>query len=75
MAISIPRPSLDDNTKLSATTSVYNLVGHKDDFITKPLAHNIACRTGRLTTVVGGFHLENINKAEIQQVVKKHGNC
>jgi hypothetical protein len=69
IAVAIPRPSLADSRKTSSTVSVYNLAGHKDDRLSQPLAREIAARTGRVVTVIAGFHLDNIGEEEIKQVV------
>jgi hypothetical protein len=68
MVIGIPRPSLADKTRMSATTSVFNLTGHMDDSLTQPLAQQLAAETGRVVSVVGGFHLDNITPEEIEAV-------
>lgn len=68
IAIGIPRASLADKTRMSATTSVFNLTGHMDDLLTQPLAHQLAAETGRVVSVVGGFHLDNITSEEVEAV-------
>lgn len=57
VAIAIPRPSLKDPGRISATTSVYLLVGHKDDALAKPLADRIARALGQPVVVAAGVHL------------------
>ena len=69
IAVAIPRPSLADANKISSTTSVYNLTGHKDDLLSQPLAREIAAQTNRVVTVIAGFHLEQISEDEIKGVL------
>ena len=68
IAIGIPRASLADKNRMSATTSVFNLTGHMDDSLTQPLADRLAAETGRVVSVVGGFHLDNITAEEVEAV-------
>lgn len=67
VAVAVPRPSLRGDGKTSATTSVYNLVGHKDDEIAKPVAEQVAAATNRVVTVAAGFHLDNITPTQIKE--------
>ncbi|MCF8010279.1 MAG: hypothetical protein K9L17_04840 [Clostridiales bacterium] len=69
IAVAVPRPSLDNPEEISATTSVFNLPGHKDEHIAQPLAHNISSHTGRVVTVAAGFHLDNISQEQIKKVL------
>lgn len=70
IAVAFPRPSLDDPGRISSTTSVFNMIGHKDDYLSKPLADELASETGRTVVVVAGFHLADITKNEINNVLK-----
>lgn len=67
VAVALPRPG-KNNENNSSTTSVFNLTGHKDDYLSRPLAAKIAAKTGRVVTVVSGFHLDNISKEEIKKI-------
>ncbi|MGQ9787744.1 MAG: prenylated flavin chaperone LpdD [Candidatus Hadarchaeaceae archaeon] len=42
VAVAIPRPSLKNPDKLSATSSTFALVGHKDDEIAKSVSEELA---------------------------------
>lgn len=70
IAVALPRPSLDGTDKISATTSVFNITGHKDDHLSQPLADELAAETRRKVVVVAGFHLNNITDTEIGDVLK-----
>lgn len=64
VALSTPRPSLADSQKLSASTSVLTLVGHKEDDVAKKLAHLFAANLDRHVVVACGVHLDGITKNE-----------
>jgi len=65
VALGIPRPSLQDPARLSATSSVITVVGHKEDEIAKPLADEIARTIGRTAVVVAGIHAEGASPEEV----------
>lgn len=54
--------------KVNTTT----LEGHRDDALSQSLAKKIAEVFPNVCTVVAGFHLDNITKEQIQQVMKHH---
>lgn len=77
VAVGVPRPSLKDPSKLSATSSVFTLSSHKDDEIAKPMAEKIAKKLNQTTVVVAGVHVEKASKLEIRELLtnaKKAGN-
>ncbi|MBI3122079.1 MAG: hypothetical protein HYZ03_07340, partial [candidate division NC10 bacterium] len=49
VAISIPRPSRADARRRSATTSVFALLGHKEDELARPVAASLAQALWRTT--------------------------
>lgn len=63
-----PRPSLTGDGSVSATASVLNVCGHKDEAICRLLAETVARRTGRVTVCAGGFHLDGITPEQIKEV-------
>ena len=65
VALSTPRPSLADSRKISASTSVLTLVGHKEDDVAKKIAHQYAAKLNRQVVVACGVHLDGITKAEL----------
>lgn len=60
------RQSLRDEKKSAATSSVFTLLGHKEDLIVKPLSEEITRRFGRNSVVVAGVHWDNLTDDEIQ---------
>ena len=67
--MSIPRPSLKNNEKISCTSSVLNVVGHKDEKICRLVAENF-CKKFKTTVVcTGGFHVDNLTSEKISEVI------
>ncbi len=66
--LSIPRPSLTGDGTVSATSSVLNVTGHKDEAICRLLAEGV-CRAKNCTVVcAGGFHADDLNAEQIDEV-------
>ena len=72
VAVSIPRPSLDDPGVISATTSVYALVGHKEDELAKKMANKLASFFNRKVVLTAGIHVDNITAEGIRAI---ENNC
>ena len=75
IAIAVPRPGLKDPSQVSATTSVFLLVGHKDDALAKPLADRMARALRQPVVVAAGVHLGapgtyTASPEEIEKVIK-----
>lgn len=66
----VPRPSLTGDGSRSATASVLNLTGHKDEFLCRRLAEKACKEMGVTVVCTGGFHQEDITKEQIQEVVE-----
>jgi hypothetical protein len=73
VAISIPRPSLARPGRLSATTSVFAVVGHKEDEIARPFATDLARTLGLTTVVVAGVHIRRARAVDILKVFENVG--
>lgn len=67
--LAIPRPSLYDPDVTSATSSVLNVTGHKDECICRPLAKAVAKRKHAITVCTGGFHMDGMTAAQIQELM------
>lgn len=67
---SIPRPSLTGDGSVSVTSSVLNVVGHKDDLICKTVAEALSRRYGAVTICSGGFHMDHITMGQIVEVLQ-----
>ena len=68
--IAIPRPSLLNDGSMSATVSVVNVTGHKDDVICSYIAEKVCKKTNGIVVCTGGFHIDNITQEEIREVIK-----
>jgi gallate decarboxylase subunit D len=64
------RQSLRDEEQTAATSSVFTLLGHKEDLIVKPLSEEITRRFGRNSVVVAGIHWDNLTDDEIRTAEK-----
>ncbi|UCE35571.1 MAG: hypothetical protein JSV40_06655 [Deltaproteobacteria bacterium] len=70
VAVAQPRPSLRDQSVVSATASVFCYVGHKDDVIAKEAAERLSAALNRNTTVAAGIHWDNIDEAGVKTIVE-----
>jgi hypothetical protein len=72
IAIGIPRPGLAGSSSGSSTTSVFNLDRHKDEQLTYSLARKLSAKTVQTVVVMGGFHIDSISNAEIEEVLTNY---
>lgn len=75
VAISIPRPSLANPRERSATTSVFTVLGHKEDELARPVAAGLAQALQRTTVVVAGIHIHRARTADIAKVFENAGRA
>jgi hypothetical protein len=68
VAVAQARPSLQDKTKTSATTSVITLLGHKEDVVASRVAHTLAARLNKNVVVCCGIHVDDIRPDEMEFV-------
>lgn len=69
VALAIPRPSLRQKGKISATASVLAVVGHKDDELARPTALLLAARCRVPVVVIAGVHVEGAGPQDISMLV------
>ena len=67
--ISQPRMSLTGDGTVSVTSSVMNILGHKDEFICRLLAERCAKVNNCICTCTGGVHIDNASKEQIEEIV------
>jgi len=67
--LSVPRPSLADDKKISCTSSVLNLSGHKDENICRLVAESFCKKFNTTVICTGGFHCDNLTAEKISEVV------
>ena len=63
-----PRESLTGDGSVSATSSVLNYLGHKDEVVCRYVAEKISRELKRRVVCTGGFHKDGINVDEIREV-------
>ena len=68
--LAIPRPSLTGDESISATSSVMNMVGHKDEQICRYIAEKVCINKNAVVLCSGGFHVDNISKDGINEVLQ-----
>jgi len=70
VTLSVPRPSLSDASINSATTSVLNLLGHKDDEAARYVSHSLSSKLNKHVVVTCGIHVDNITSEEIKITIE-----
>ena len=70
VAIAIPRPSITNPHVTSVTSSVFTLIGHKDDIIAKREAEMLATSLNCVVVVIAGIHIEHATKLEIRKLLR-----
>jgi len=68
VGIAIPRPSLKNPKKWSATSSVFTFIGHKEDTLVKIISERLAARLRRNVVVTAGIHWDGITFNEIKAI-------
>jgi hypothetical protein len=69
VALALPRPSLRDRKKTSASSSVLTLMGHKEDVAAKMVSETLAAALKQNVVVTVGIHWDNLKAEEIQRIV------
>jgi len=72
VVLSLPRPSRAAPGRLSCTSTVLPLLGHKDDLVARPLAEELAVACGQAVVVVAGVHVDDATEEDIARLV---ANC
>ena len=70
VTLSVPRPSLADAAVMSATTSVLNMIGHKDDEAARYVSHTLAAKLNKNVVVTCGIHVDQITPSEIEATIR-----
>ncbi|OGP71576.1 MAG: hypothetical protein A2W09_01870 [Deltaproteobacteria bacterium RBG_16_50_11] len=68
VGMAIPRPSLRDPRKWSATSSNFTFIGHKEDALVKKISEKLATELKRNVVVVAGIHWDDITSEEIKVI-------
>lgn len=67
--LAVPRDSLKGDGSVSATSSVLNVTGHKDEVVCRMLAEKAAGKYKTTVVCTGGFHVDGMDKGQIEEVV------
>ena len=68
VAAALPRPSLADASRTSATTSVLAFPGHKEDLVARDAAKRLASALGNTVVVTAGIHWDDLSAEGIEAV-------
>ncbi|MCC8151895.1 MAG: hypothetical protein LIO96_10700 [Lachnospiraceae bacterium] len=68
VVMSVPRLSLSGDRTASATSSVINVIGHKDEEICRVLAEAVCRAYQCLVVCVGGFHEDHLQEDQITEI-------
>jgi len=68
VGMAIPRPSLRDSRKWSATSSNFTFLGHKEDILVKRISERLASELKRNVVVIAGIHWDDISSKEIKAI-------
>jgi len=66
VGMAIPRASLRDPKKWSATSSNFTFIGHKEDILVKGISEKLATELKRNVVVVAGIHWDDLTAQEIK---------
>lgn len=69
VALALPRPSLKDKKKTSATSSVLTVLGHKEDQTVKAVSETLSAFFKKNTVVTAGIHWDNLKAEEIKVIM------
>ena len=70
VAMAVPRPSLQDPKKMSATSSNFTFVGHKEDLLAKKISEKIASQLKTNVIITAGVHWDKLSPNKIETVEK-----
>ena len=69
VGIAHPRPSLKDSKQISATASVYTVIGHKEDTVVQKMATRISSALNRMVVVTAGIHWDDLTPEAIKEII------
>jgi hypothetical protein len=72
VSVALPRPSLADASATSSTSSVFALLGHKEDVLVKMVSERLSARLNRNVVVTAGIHWDDLDESAIAKIMD---NC
>ncbi len=70
VAMAAPRPSLLDQGRVSATSSVFTFPGHKEDIPAKMVSEALSAGLNRKVVVVAGVHWDNARPDDLRLIME-----
>ena len=71
VTVSSPRPSVVDSDRTSVTSSVINLLSHKEELVGRPAAEKLAVALDRPVVCIAGIHVDEATSDELE-LLSKH---
>lgn len=68
VGIAVPRPSLADPTRWSATSSNFTFVGHKEDLLAKEVSETLAGALQKNVVVTAGIHWDDLKPGDLGDI-------
>lgn len=72
VAIAQPRPSIADPNVVSSTSSVFTVLGHKEDELVKMVSERLSARLQKNVVVAAGVHWDHLEEEAIIEIMD---NC
>jgi hypothetical protein len=72
MAVALPRPSIADPQITSSTSSVFTLLGHKEDEVVKMVSERLSGQLEKNVVVTAGIHWDDLPEEAIEEIMH---NC
>ena len=69
VAVALPRPSLADPQVTSSTSSVFTLLGHKEDEVVKTVSERLSAQLERNVVVTAGIHWDDLSEEAIEEIM------
>ncbi|MDR2771645.1 MAG: hypothetical protein LBB57_06375 [Clostridiales Family XIII bacterium] len=73
VAICLPRESRDGSGRPSCTTSVYNVLGHKDDALSVLFAEAFCRKFACAVVASAGVHMDNARPEDLKEILAISG--
>jgi len=68
VGIAVPRPSLADANRWSATSSNFTFTGHKEDLLVKEASEVIAGTLRKNVVMTAGIHWDDLRPKDLQMI-------
>jgi hypothetical protein len=72
VAVALPRPSLADPNVISSTSSVFTMLGHKEDEVVKMVSERLSARLEKNVVAAAGIHWDHLDPDAIAEIMH---NC